>query len=224
MGICVNCIWHIANETQNECWRRFRKLSGHQCSNPENLQTDYVTGNQYNGDCYLLNQFEECEKFDDGEEKVTFYAWKNIGKIIYTNKLIVEANDPYFENPEDKEATGTVTEAPHFYAWRNGVNIIFTKTLDFREDARTYLLDNTEDKEISKVNEGSITVEGVLYTRFETGDEISHIIVIEDKNFIKVDCNKIIKKEDKESNNDEEVKKEDTNENEEPDSVDPELP
>ena len=94
MGICVNCIWHIANETQNECWRRFRKLSGHQCSNPENLQTDYVTGNQYNGDCYLLNQFEECEKFDDGEEKVTFYAWKNIGKIIYTNKLIVEANDP----------------------------------------------------------------------------------------------------------------------------------
>lgn len=66
MGVCVDCIYHKLGEPFGKS-----RLHGsrHQCVNEANIEKDYVTGRTRNGDCYMLNMFEECQLFDDGAQK-----------------------------------------------------------------------------------------------------------------------------------------------------------
>lgn len=68
MGVCVDCIYHKLGEPFGKS-----RLHGsrHQCVNEANIEKDFVTGKTRNGDCYMLNMFEECQLFDDGAQKET---------------------------------------------------------------------------------------------------------------------------------------------------------
>lgn len=186
MGICVNCIYHLAN-SQGGCFQGFQRISGHQCTNSNNLKTDFITGQQFNGDCYELNNFEECRFFDDGKVTYTYYAWKYADKIYYTEGENPTINSKILTTP-DIQSDIAIDEAPDFYAFRSTANnVIYTKTAFSTLSAgdKLYTSNNEELGEIESVMFESVVFNDTVYYYYPSYNKVHKILIIDGKVFVR---------------------------------------
>lgn len=71
MGLCVNCIYHsaegrdVVKKVHGEC---VTMHITHLCTHPDNITTNFVTGEKNFDSCYKWNYFEECPYFNNGQE------------------------------------------------------------------------------------------------------------------------------------------------------------
>lgn len=186
MGICVDCIYHLAN-SQGCYFQGFQRISGHQCTNPNNLKTDFITGQQFNGDCYELNNFEECRYFDDGKVTYTYYAWKWADKIYYTEEENPTINSKILTTP-DIQSDITIDEAPDFYAFRSASNnVVYAKTAFSTLSAgdKLYTSNNEELGEIESVSYESIIYNDTVYYYYPSYNKVHKILIIGGSVFIR---------------------------------------
>lgn len=164
MGVCADCMYHLAN-SQGNCFHGFRRVSGHQCVHPLNKNTDYITGEQTNGDCYELNNFEECPYFNNGKLAVIYYAWNFADEYVYTTDEKPTINSKLYMLP-DVLSDSVIEEVPNFYAFRSSDNtLVFSKNhlTELSLGDKVYTSLNEELGEIEEISQTSITVGDVVY-------------------------------------------------------------
>ncbi len=186
MGVCVNCIYHLGN-SQVDCFQGFKRISGHQCTNPNNQRTDFITGHQFNGDCYELNNFEECRFFDDGKVTYTYYAWKKADEIYYTEEKNPTINSKLLSTP-DIQSNVVIDEAPDFYAFRSTSNNVIYSKIRFANLSVTdkvYTSNNEELGEIESVSYESIIFNDTVYYYNPSYNKVHKVLIINGKVFIR---------------------------------------
>lgn len=115
MGICAECIYIGDKKNNPKTHRRFSE--NFTCTNINNSETDFITGEIVFASCRSKNMFGECEFFDDGKIDERYYAWENsTGDIFFTKSETPSVNDYTFDNNGDE--CGFVDSVTSYFGWK----------------------------------------------------------------------------------------------------------